>query len=73
MSVKEYIKQTDKGLICSHPQVAKFWQWGGGPANGPFDHYVSISLSSGPDVEFKATETVDAVEQCNNFLNTIPE
>lgn len=75
MSVKEYIKETDKGRTCSHPRVAKYWEWGGGPAAGPFDHFVSVELTDGMQCEFKARadDYTDAIDQCNNFLNTIPE
>ncbi len=75
MSVKEYIKQTEKGRVCTHPKVEKYWEWGGGPVKGPMNHYSSIILIDGTKCEFKAEvpEYLNAIEMCNNFLNTIPE
>jgi hypothetical protein len=75
MPVKEYIKYKGFDLTCTHPKVKKVHQFGGGPANGPFYHYVAIKMEDGSDKEFKASgdNVTDAIEQCNNFLNTIPE
>lgn len=73
--MKKYIKQTDKGRICSHPQVVKFWEWGGCALGGTMYHYTSVQLKDGTEYNFKAEEPVyhDSIEQCNNFLNKIPE
>jgi len=70
--MKQYIEQTSEGIKCIHPKVKKVWQWGGGPVNGPFDDYLSIIMEDDTHCEFKSKETTH-VEQCNNFLNTIPE
>jgi hypothetical protein len=74
MSV-EYIKQTEQGRICTHPKVTKYYEWGGGALKGPIYHYSSIELMDGTKRDFKVEATVyhDAIEECNNFLNTIPE
>jgi hypothetical protein len=73
--MKEYIKYTDNGLVCTHKQVTKMHQWGGGPANGPFYDYISLKMKDGQEHEFKALADKyhDSIEDCNKFLNTIPE
>jgi hypothetical protein len=71
----EYIKQTDKGRICTHPQIEKYWEWGGCALGGEVYHYTSVKLKDGTEYNFKAEEPAyhDSIEQCNKFLNTIPE
>lgn len=73
--MKQYIKQTEKGRICTHPKVTKFWEWGGGPASGPFMNNASIILEDGTECNFKcdANDAPDSIEQLNNFLNTLSE
>lgn len=73
--MKEYIKQYDViNRKCTHPKVEKYHEWGGGPASGPFTHHVTIHLIDGTEHDFKSDgRACDAVEEANNFLNTIPE
>lgn len=75
MSVKEYVKYTGNALTCVHAQVNKFCQFGGGAAGGPFYHYVAIKMKDGTEKRFKACgdKVYDAIKQCNDYLNTIPE
>lgn len=75
--MKQYIEQTDSGKICNHPQVEKFWEWGGGSMTDPSNkvyHYTTVMFKDGTRCDFGPNELpIDTDIQCNNFLNTIPE
>lgn len=72
-----YIVKTDGDIKCTHPQVDKFWIFGGSSVNPNdmvFHNYVSIILKNGERYEFGDDSKEDinlAFEKCEQFLNSI--
>lgn len=76
--MKKYIERTDKGIECNHPQVQRFWLWGGGGRN----EYVFFNVTAHATAIFNNGEVKqfdsknngeDLIDKANEYLNTIPE
>lgn len=61
-------------LTCTHPMVAKIWEYGGCASNLPnseFIRYVCIGLKNGIIKQFKDTANGDAIKEAELYLQNL--
>jgi hypothetical protein len=75
--MKNYIDKVDNKTRCDHPQVIKFYEWGGcsmTDASNKIYHYATIILKDGTRRDFGPNEDHEvSYYDCNTFLNQIGE
>jgi len=79
--MKEYVKIKDEfgycSPICTHPLVEKIIDWGSGKIEEDDNiiyYNITVLFKDKSRVDFCSyLKEDDAVRNCNNFLNTIPE
>jgi hypothetical protein len=75
--MKDYIVRTENGVSCTHPQVEKFFEWGGVMGIeklGPISHNATIILKDESRHDFGGTQEIEkTMTECKEFLNALPE
>lgn len=60
-------------LVCDHPRVKSFWEWGGASINptGDFVYSLSMILDNDERIDFRDKNPDDAIEKAEKYLNEL--